>query len=585
MSLYRGEIAAGCTKIETRYFCIEQDAESVKRIAGRKPGEAAVKGLMQDWPLVCSRIIDHAAVQYGRRKVVSRSVEGPIVETTYAAIRKNALKVAERLTKDGIKPGDRVGTLAWNTARHLESWYGILGAGAVYHTVNPRLFADQIVYIVNHAEDRILMTDLTFVPLLEKLASRLPAIERYVILTDSGHMPGTSLKNAVAYEDWIDEVEGDFSWAKIDENAAAGMCYTSGTTGHPKGVLYSHRSNLLQALSTAMPDVLGISSSDVVMPVVPLFHANSWSLAFSAPMNGAGLVMPGAKLDGASIYELLDKYKVTVTAGVPTVWLALFSYLEQHGLKLPHLQRVLIGGSACPRAMIEKFQDNYDVLVRHAWGMTEMSPIGTAGHLKPEVAVLAREQRLDAQEKQGYSLFNVEMKITDDNNKDLPWDGKTFGRLKVRGAAVACSYFKGEGGKILDENGFFDTGDVATIDEYGYMKVTDRAKDVIKSGGEWISSIDLENIAVGHPDVAEAAVIGIAHPRWDERPLLIVIPKKDRKISKAAMLEFFEGKIAKWWTPDDVIFVDEIPHTATGKILKMALRERFRGYRLPDAAE
>lgn len=544
-----------------------------------------MEGLMQDWPLVCYRIIDHAAIQYGKRKVASRSIEGPIVETTYTDIRNNALKVAQRLIKDGIGPGDRVGTLAWNTARHLESWYGILGAGAVYHTINPRLFADQIVYIINHAEDRILMTDLTFVPLLEEIADKLPAIERYIVLTDKQHMPKTALKNAVAYEDWIGEVDGDFSWVKVDENAAAGMCYTSGTTGHPKGVLYSHRSNVLQALSTAMPDVLSISASDVVMPVVPLFHANSWSLAFCGPMNGAMLVMPGAKLDGASLYELLDKYKVTVTAGVPTVWFALLAHLEQHNLKLPHLKRVLIGGSACPRAMIEQFEDKYSVLVRHAWGMTEMSPIGTAGHLKPEVAGLDREQRLDVQEKQGYSLFNVEMKITDDNNKELPWDGKTFGRLKVRGAAVARSYFKGEGGNILDENGYFDTGDVATIDEHGYMKITDRAKDVIKSGGEWISSIELENIAVGHPGVAEAAVIGIPHPKWDERPLLIVIPKQGRKLSKPDMLQFFEGKVAKWWVPDDVIFVDEIPHTATGKILKMALREQFRGYRLPTAAE
>lgn len=369
-----------------------------------------MEGLMQDWPLVCYRIIDHAAIQYGKRKVASRSIEGPIVETTYTDIRNNALKVAQRLIKDGIGPGDRVGTLAWNTARHLESWYGILGAGAVYHTINPRLFADQIVYIINHAEDRILMTDLTFVPLLEEIADKLPAIERYIVLTDKQHMPKTALKNAVAYEDWIGEVDGDFSWVKVDENAAAGMCYTSGTTGHPKGVLYSHRSNVLQALSTAMPDVLSISASDVVMPVVPLFHANSWSLAFCGPMNGAMLVMPGAKLDGASLYELLDKYKVTVTAGVPTVWFALLAHLEQHNLKLPHLKRVLIGGSACPRAMIEQFEDKYSVLVRHAWGMTEMSPIGTAGHLKPEVAGLDREQRLDVQEKQGYSLFNVDRK-------------------------------------------------------------------------------------------------------------------------------------------------------------------------------
>jgi fatty-acyl-CoA synthase len=542
-----------------------------------------MKGLMQDWSLVCYRIIDHAAIQYGKRKVVSRSIEGPIHETNYAEIRTRALKVAQRLVKDGVKPGDRVGTLAWNTWRHLESWYGILGAGAVYHTVNPRLFPDQLIYIINHAEDRIMMTDLTFVPLLEKIADKLPKIERYIVLTDKKHMPQTTLKNAVAYEEWIHEVDGKFKWVDVDENAAAGMCYTSGTTGNPKGVVYSHRSNVLHSLTNAMPDVFGLSSSDIVLPVVPLFHANSWSLAFSAPMTGASLILPGAKLDGASIYELLDTYKVTLSGAVPTVWLMLLQHLEQHNLKLPHLQRVLIGGSACPRMMMQKFQDNYDVRVAHAWGMTEMSPVGTVGHIKPEVEHLDHEAKLDVQEKQGYSLFTVEMKITDDNNKELPWDGKTFGRLKVRGAAVASSYFKGEGGTILDKDGFFDTGDVATIDELGYMKITDRAKDVIKSGGEWISSIDIENIAVGHPDVAEAAVIGITHPKWDERPLLIIIPKKDKKITKADMLKFMEDKIAKWWMPDDVIFVDEIPHTATGKILKTALRDQFRDYRLPTA--
>ena len=542
-------------------------------------------GLMQDWPLLCYRVIDHAAIQHGKRRVISRSVEGPIVETSYAEIRARALKLAQRLVKEGIKPGDRIATLAWNTWRHLEAWYGILGAGAIYHTVNPRLFPDQIVYIVNHAEDRVLMTDLTFVPLLEKIADKLPKIERYVVFTDAAHMPKTTLKNALAYEDWIADMDGDFNWLEVDENAAAGMCYTSGTTGNPKGVVYSHRSNVLHAMAAAMPDVMGLSSSDVVLPVVPLFHANSWSLAFSAPMTGATLVMPGPKLDGASIYEMLDKYKVTVTAAVPTVWMMLLAHLESNNLKLPHLKRVLIGGSACPRAMIQKFQDNYDVRVCHAWGMTEMSPIGTVGFLKPEVAALAPEQQLDVQEKQGFSLFTVEMKITDDAGKTLPWDAKTFGRLKVKGPGVARSYFKGEGGEILDHEGFFDTGDVAHIDEHGYMKITDRAKDVIKSGGEWISSIDLENLAVAHPDVAEAAVIGVHHPKWDERPLLIIVAKPGKKPSKSEILKFMEGKIVKWWMPDDVVFVDEIPHTATGKIQKITLRERFQDYRLPTAAE
>ena len=540
-------------------------------------------GLMQDWPLLCHRVIDYAATFHGERNVISRSIEGPIHTTNYAEIRVRALKVAQRLEKDGIKLGDRVATLAWNTWRHLETWYGILGIGAVYHTVNPRLFPDQIVWIVNHAGDRMMVTDLTFVPLLEKLADKLPTIERYVVLTDAAHMPKTTLKNAVAYEDWIGEVDGDFAWKSFDENTAAGMCYTSGTTGYPKGVVYSHRSNVLHAFMAAMPDSMNLSSIDVCMPVVPMFHANGWGLAFSTPMVGATMVLPGAKMDGASIYELLNTYKVSFTAAVPTVWLMLLQDLEKTGGKLPYLQRVVIGGSACPRAMTKTFHDKYGVEVVHAWGMTEMSPLGSLCTMKPEYAALTGEARLDVEMKQGHPPFGVEMKISDDSGKPLPWDGKTFGHLKVRGLAVARSYFKGEGGNILDEGGFFDTSDVATMDRYGYMQITDRAKDVIKSGGEWISSIDLENLAVGHPKVAEAAVIGVAHPKWDERPLLVIVLKKGESASKEDILGFMKGKIAKWWMPDDVAFVEEIPHTATGKIQKISLRERFKGYVLPTA--
>jgi fatty-acyl-CoA synthase len=544
-------------------------------------------GLMQDWPLLLHRIIDHAATYHGQRKVITRSVEGPIHTTTYAEIRTRALKVAQRLEKDGIKLGDRVATLAWNTWRHLETWYGILGIGAVYHTVNPRLFPEQIVWIVNHAEDRMMIADLTFVPLLEKIADKLPTIERYVILTDRAHMPQTKLKNAVAYEDWIAEADGDFAWKRFDENNAAGMCYTSGTTGNPKGVLYSHRSNTLHALMATLPDSKNLSSRDVCLPVVPMFHANGWSLAFSTPLVGATLVLPGSKMDGASIYELLNTYKVTFTAAVPTVWLMLLQDLEKTGGKLPYLKRVVIGGSACPRAMTKTFQDVYGVEVVHAWGMTEMSPLGSLCTMKPEYENLSGEARLDVQMKQGHPPYGVEMKITDDHNRDLPWDGKTFGRLKVRGPAVAKSYFKGEGNEVFDKDGWFDTGDVATMDPYGYMQVTDRSKDVIKSGGEWISSIDLENLAVGHPKVAEAAVIGISHPKWDERPLLVVVLKKGETASKEELLGFMQGKIAKWWLPDDVVFVDEIPHTATGKIQKITLRQQFKDYRLPtsEAAE
>ena len=538
-------------------------------------------GLMQDWPLLIHRVIDHAAIQHGGRPVISRSVEGPMHRTTYAEIRTRALRLAKRLDREGIRPGDRIATLAWNTWRHLETWYGITGVGAVYHTVNPRLFDDQIAYIVNHAEDRILFLDLTFVPLAERLAPHLASIERYVVLTDAAHMPETGLPNAVAYEDFLAETDGDFAWASVEENAAAGMCYTSGTTGMPKGVLYSHRSNVLHSMATLAPDMLGLSSRDVAMPVVPLFHANGWSFAFSAPMAGATLVLPGPKLDGPSVYEMLDGNGVTITAAVPTVWLGLLQHLEATGAALPHLKRVVIGGSACPRAMTETFRDRYGVEVLHAWGMTEMSPLGSVCSLKPEHAGVDAEGWLDVKARAGHAPFTVEMRITDDEGRDLPWDGTSFGRLKVRGPAVAAAYFRGEGGAILDETGFFDTGDVATIDATGNMQVIDRSKDVIKSGGEWISSIELENLAVGHPDVAEAAVIGIAHPKWDERPLLVVVPKAGRTPTRDDVLAHLSGRIAKWWMPDDVVLVDEIPHTATGKIQKTALRDRFRDYRLP----
>jgi fatty-acyl-CoA synthase len=540
-------------------------------------------GLMQDWPLLCHRIIDHAAIQHGERRVITRSLEGPLHTTNYAQLRARALRVAQRLERDGITLGDRVATLAWNTWRHLECWYGITGIGAIYHTVNPRLFTDQIAWIVSHAEDRVMMTDPCFLPMLEKIADRMPTIERTIVFCDAAHMPATTLRNAVPYEEWIGEADGDFAWKAFDEQTAAGMCYTSGTTGNPKGVLYSHRSNVLHAMAALRPDMVGLASTDVALPVVPLFHANGWALGFSAPMAGATLVFPGQKLDGASVYDLLTEFKVTCTAAVPTVWLALLQHLEATGGKLPYLKRVVIGGSACPRAMTKTFQEVYGVEVNHAWGMTEMSPLGTTCTLKPEYADLDGEARLDIQVKQGHAPFGVEMKITDDSGKRLPWDGKTFGRLKVRGPAIAKAYFKGDGGDILDDEGFFDTGDVGTIDRYGYLQITDRSKDVIKSGGEWISSIELENLAVGHPDVAEAAVIGVQHAKWGERPLLVIVLKQGQSSTKEELLGFMQGKIAKWWMPDDVVFVDEIPHTATGKIQKTVLRERFRNYVLPTA--
>ena len=536
-------------------------------------------GTMQDWPLLCHKIIDYAAIQHPEQEIVSRSVEGPIVRTSYKQVRARSLKVAQRLAQDGFDVSDRIATLGWNTARHLEAWYGIMGMGGVYHTLNPRLFPDQIAWIMNHAEDRAIFVDLTFLPIVEKIASSVESLRRVIVLTDGDHMPETELASAVAYEDWIAEADGDFDWVRLDENSASGMCYTSGTTGDPKGVVYSHRSNVIHALFASLPDAISMSSNTTVLPVVPMFHANAWGIAHSAPMTGAKMVMPGGRMDGEAIYEMLDTEKVDLTAAVPTVWLMLLQYLEETGKKLPHLKKVVIGGSACPRSMTQKFQDDYEVDVIHAWGMTEMSPLGSLGTQKPQCLDLKGEELLDLKGKQGYAPFGVEMRITDDDNNELPWDGKTFGRLKVRGPAVAGSYYGGAGAEQFDDEGWFDTGDVAHIDADGYMQITDRAKDVIKSGGEWISTIDLENLAVGHPDVVEAAVIGITHPKWDERPLLVIVRKPDSDPGKDDILGFMEGKIAKWWMPDDVAFVDEIPHTATGKIQKMELREQFKDFR------
>lgn len=542
-----------------------------------------MKGLMQDWPLRVSTLIDHAARFHGDREIVTRSIEGPITRTTYREVHLRARKVAQALTKLDIKEGDIVATMAWNTARHLEAWYGIMGMGAVCHTLNPRLFAEQLVYIINHAEDKIIFVDLTFVPILEAIADKLPNVKSYVIMTDRAHMPETKLPNALCFEEIVEAEDGNFKWAEVDENAACGLCYTSGTTGNPKGVLYSHRSNVLHSMAANMGDALGMKSTDSILPVVPMFHANAWGIAFAAPAVGAKIVMPGANMDGQSIYELLDTEKVTVTAAVPTVWLMLLQYLEKTGAELPALTRVVIGGSAAPRSMIEVFEQKYDVKVFHAWGMTEMSPMGTLGALKAGMEDWPLEKQIDVKVKQGRAIYTVEMKITDDDGNELPSDGKAFGHLMVRGPAIAGAYLKGEGGNILDKDGWFDTGDVATIDEQGYMQITDRAKDVIKSGGEWISSIEIENLAVGHPKVAEAAVIGIAHPKWDERPLLIVVAKEGEAPTKDEILRYMEGKIAKWWMPDDVAFVDEIPHTATGKIQKLTLREQFKDYKLPTA--
>jgi fatty-acyl-CoA synthase len=548
--------------------------------------EENMQGLMQDWPLLVHTVLDHARNWNGTRQIVSRTVEGPIHRCTYAQLDQRARQTGSAALKElGVKKGDVVATMAWNGYRHMEIWYGLMSIGAVVHTLNPRLFAEQLVYIVNHAEDKWIFTDSTFLPIFEALYDKLPKVKGYIVMTDKAHMPTDSgLPNLICYEELIAAGDSNFTWPKLDETTACGMCYTSGTTGNPKGVVYTHRSNVLHALASCAGDAMSFSSRDVILPVVPMFHANAWSLAFSGPMSGANMIMPGAQMDGASIYELLDIEKVTLTAAVPTVWLMLLQFLQANpDKKLEHLERVIIGGAACPESMMKAFEDDYGVTVIHAWGMTEMSPLGSLGSRHGALDHMSDDDWWQTKLKQGRPPYSVEMKITDEAGKTLPNDGKAFGRLMVKGPCVSSGYHKGEGADAFDENGWFDTGDVSTIDEYGYMQITDRAKDVIKSGGEWISSIDIENIAVGHPGVAEAAVIGMPHPKWDERPLLIIVKADGPAVEGAEMLEFLKGKIAKWWMPDDVAFVDELPHTATGKISKLTLRKQFKNYKLPTA--
>jgi acyl-CoA synthetase (AMP-forming)/AMP-acid ligase II len=540
-------------------------------------------GLMQDWPLTVDKILDHSKNWHGHREVVTRSVEGPIVRTTYAEIHARAKRVSSVLTDWDVKVGDRIATLAWNTSRHMETWYGIMGIGAVCHTLNPRLFPEQLIYIINHAEDRIIFVDLTFIPLLEAVLPHCPTVQRVVVMTDELTMPATRLPGAECYEALLGSASEDVAWGGFDELTACGLCYTSGTTGNPKGVLYSHRSNFIHTLLGMQATVLGPSPSEVILPVVPMFHANAWGIAFAGPASGAKLVMPGARMDGAAIYELIESEGVTFSAAVPTVWQGLLAHLREHKLKIPTVRKVLIGGSAVPESLIRAFHDEFDIEVLQGWGMTETSPIGTLSNLPPELRALPYDQQMKWRVKQGVPPLGVELKLKNYAGQEMPHDGHTYGRLMIKGPTIAGAYFKGEGGEILDNEGFFDTGDVSTIDEHGFMQITDRAKDVIKSGGEWISSIEIENIAVGHPKAELAAVIGAAHPKWDERPVLVIKLKPGETQDKQEHLDFLVGKIAKWWMPDDVVFVDDIPLGATGKIDKKLVREQLKDYRLPTA--
>ena len=537
---------------------------------------------MQDWPLTLDRIIDHADRWHGAREIVSRSVEGPIVRTTYAQVRERAKRLSNALLAMGVAKGDRIATLAWNTGRHLECWYGIMGIGAVCHTLNPRLFVEQLCYIINHAEDRVIFTDLSFVDVLAAHAKDMPTVKQFVVLTDEAHMKGCPLPNAIAYETLLERHAPEAVWGDFDEQTPAGLCYTSGTTGNPKGVIYSHRSNFIHTFAGVSRDMLGISARDVVMPVVPLFHANAWGIAFDCPAVGAKMVMPGAKLDGASVYQLMEAEGVTMSAGVPTVWQMLLQHMDDTGAKFSTLKTLVVGGSALPESLLRGFHDRYGIEVIAAWGMTETSPLGTLGTMTPETLALPYDEQVPYRLKAGRPPIGVDMKITNDANERLPHDGHTFGRLKIKGAYVVREYFRGEGGDVLDEEGFFDTGDVATIDPHGFMAITDRAKDVIKSGGEWISSIDIENIATGHEKAALACVIGVAHPKWDERPLLLVELKPGETATAAEFLTHLEGKIAKWWMPDDVVFVEKIVLGATGKLDKKVMRAQFKDYVLPS---
>jgi acyl-CoA synthetase (AMP-forming)/AMP-acid ligase II len=545
--------------------------------------KSPLMGQMMSKPLLISSIIEHADRHFGKNEIVSRRVEGDIHRYTYRDCHLRSKKLANALSQLEIEIGDRIATLAWNGYRHMEIYYAVSGSGAVLHTINPRLHPEQISYIVNHAENQYLFFDITFLPIIQAIAHSCPTVKGFVMMCEPDRLPTDSgIPNLLCYEDLLNEQSDQFEWPLFDENAASSLCYTSGTTGNPKGALYSHRSTVLHSFASAMPDALNVSARDVVLPVVPMFHVNAWGIPYSAPITGAKLVFPGPHLDGKSLYELFESEKVTFSAGVPTVWLGLVTHMAQNDLTFSTFKRTIIGGSACPPSLMKTLRHKYGVEVIHAWGMTEMSPLGTTGTLQAKHLALSDAQQEAVLIKQGHAVFGVDMKIVDDAGKELPWDGLTYGNLLVKGPWVIESYFKDEGGSVL-ENGWFPTGDVATIDADGYMQITDRSKDVIKSGGEWIGTIELENIAMAYPGVLQAACIGVAHPKWDERPLLLVVKKPGADFNKNDLLQFYDGKIAKWWMPDDIVFIDTLPLGATGKIQKNKLRDQFKDYRLPTA--
>ena len=540
-------------------------------------------GQMMNQPLLISSIIDFAARHYGNSEIVSQRVEGDLHRYTFRACQQRAKQLANALQALGVQMGDRVATLAWNGYRHLEAYYGVSGSGAVLHTINPRLHPEQLAYIANHAEDQYLLFDFCFLPLVEAIAPHCKTIKGYILLGAADRMPAaTRIPGLLCYEDLLAAQSADYDWPVFDENAAATLCYTSGTTGNPKGALYSHRSTVLHAYASALPNVLNVSSRDSVMPVVPMFHVNAWGLPYSVPLSGAKMVFPGPALDGKSVYELMEQERVSFSAGVPTVWLGLINYALQNKLKFSTFRRTVIGGSACPPAMMNTLIDEFGVDVIHGWGMTEMSPLGTTGGLLARHLELPKEEQRKILQKQGHAIFGVDMKIVGPDGAELPWDGVSAGDLLVKGPWIIDRYFKDEGGDVLID-GWFPTGDVATIDPDGFMQITDRSKDVIKSGGEWIGTIDLENIAMSHPAVMQAACIGVPHPKWDERPLLVVVRRPGQEVSREELLAWFDGKVARWWLPDDVVFADALPVGGTGKIQKNKLREQYRDYRLPTA--